>query len=187
MSSFEDRLFADLMREHSAVLAEPDSPPLRRGARPVWAVAGAVAVAGLTAAGIGLVTGGTPAYAVSRGADGTVTVSVRKISGVAGANAELRRMGVPVVAVPVRKGCTAQVREDRHLPSPVYATSPSTSEDQRNATFTLQLEHLPAGDTVVLGTQTLSDGAVVLALTVVIGPAPACLPKLNLHTEYHSK
>jgi hypothetical protein len=52
--------------------------------------------------------GSTPAYAaysVTRHANGTVTVSVSRPSGVAGANATLRAMRARVRVVPVRPGC----------------------------------------------------------------------------------
>jgi hypothetical protein len=118
MTNFEDQLLSDLMTEHGARLRELPppgrGPAAGRGRRPVW-LAGAAA--GLAAGVTALVTtlGGTaPAYAVSRGPDGSVQVSVSQPSGVAGANAALSRIHVRVRVVPVRPGC----RSIASLPHP---------------------------------------------------------------------
>src|SRR5690349_13132100 len=111
MTKFEDQLFGQLMAEHEHQLRAVERPaPARRRLRvrrPVWLATGAaVAVAAATAAAIAL--GSAPAYAaysVTRHADGTVTVSVSRQSGVAGANVTLHGMHARVVVVPVRPGC----------------------------------------------------------------------------------
>lgn len=56
---------------------------------------------GLTAFG----GGASPAYAVTRHADGTLTVAVWRTSGIADANRELRSLSERVVVVPEGAGC----------------------------------------------------------------------------------
>jgi hypothetical protein len=178
MSEFEDRLFADLMREHGADLAGIRRPAPRRGVpRPVWVTAGAV---GVLALGIGLAGTGTPAYAVTHGADGTITVSVWKISGVAGANAELRKLGVPAVAVPMRADCTASLSPDVHARM-VFTGSRTRGSDSTSDTVTFAPSGIPAGDTLILAAKEWPDGVVSLRTDITRGPAPACLPARPVH------
>jgi len=111
MTKFSDQLLTDLMSEHGATLA--DTGPLAargRQPRPVRRAALLAGGAGTLAAGltVGLTAfgGGTsPAYAVTRHADGTLTVAVSQPSGVPGANQKLHTLGERVVLVPVRAGC----------------------------------------------------------------------------------
>ena len=77
----------------------------RRGVGRALGIGGTVlGVTGVIALTGTVLSGGTPAYAVSKGADGVVSVSIRDITGVTGANEELRRLGVRAVAVPIRDG-----------------------------------------------------------------------------------
>jgi len=127
MTKFEDQLFGQLMAEHGHQLraVERPAPARRRVRRPVWLATGAaVAVAAATAAAMAL--GSAPAYAaysVTRHADGTVTISVSRPSGVAGANVTLHGMHARVVVVPVRPGCPAF----GSLPHPRPAPHPNVS------------------------------------------------------------
>jgi len=176
MSKFEDQLFADLMSEHGGELATTHRPPAtRRGtARHVLAAAGAVGVAGAVGLGITAIASGTPAYAVTRAADGTITVSLRDISGVTGANAELRKLGVPAVAVPMTQSCTAKIIPDGRS---VRSGAVSASNDAGGSGWvSFPANSIPAGDTLVLAAQ-VSDRQVSLALITVRGSAPACVPE----------
>src|SRR5262252_11120301 len=126
MTKFEDQLFGQLMTEHGHRLraVEQPAPARRRVRRPVWLATGAAgAVAAVTAAVMAL--GSAPAsaaYSVTRH-DGTVSVSVYRASGVAGANAALHRIHARVVVVPVRPGCPSITS----LPHPRPAPHPSLS------------------------------------------------------------
>ena len=107
MTKFADHLFEDLMAEHGAELASASAPAAahRRYARPAWATAGTVAAAGAAAVGFTVFGSTASAYAVTDNHDGTVTVSVTKAEGVAGANAKLHQMGADVVVLKATPGC----------------------------------------------------------------------------------
>jgi hypothetical protein len=176
MSKFEDQLFADLMSEHGGELATTRrTPGSRRGtARHVLGAAGAVGVAGAVGLGITAVASATPAYAVTRAADGTITVSLRDISGVTGANAELRKLGVSAVAVPMAKNCTAKIVPDgRSVRSGVVSAS---NDAGGSGSVSFPANSIATGDTLVLAAQ-VSDRKVSLALITVRGSAPACVPE----------
>ena len=177
MSSFEDQLFADLMREHGGELATAHRPAVARRAtgRRVLVAAGSVGLAGAVVLGVNTIGAGSPAYAVTRGSDGTIAVSLRDISGVKGANKELRKLGVPAVAVPMSRDCAAKVIPDDRARGQGSATA--SSEIGGSGSVTFDAGSIPAGDTMVLAARA-SDQQISLAATVVRGPAPACVPDL---------
>ncbi|MGH2870993.1 MAG: hypothetical protein ACRDL5_00830 [Solirubrobacteraceae bacterium] len=106
MSRFEDHLWREVVREHGDSLTQTSTP---RAKRPAWRRLRLVAGTslGLAAAGtalvLALVLGATttsPAFAVTRNHDGTVTVSIKRPSGDAGANAKLKRLGIRAQVLP---------------------------------------------------------------------------------------
>jgi len=131
MSSFEDRLWSELVREHGQALAgegaRPSSPPWRSSSRPMrwprprglprpprsWRGPLAAVSAVLTAAvvlGVLALTANTtaPAYAVVVNRDGSVTLTIHELIGVRAANARLAALGVPARAAIIEAGCTAK-------------------------------------------------------------------------------
>jgi hypothetical protein len=117
MSKFTDQLWRDLVREHGATLAlaGPAGPGRARWPRPRVVAGSAVALAGAGAAlAVALsAAASTPAFAVTRQHDGSVSVQINSRSGIAGANRELAAMGIRerVMAVsdnqPVPLNCLA--------------------------------------------------------------------------------
>jgi hypothetical protein len=121
MTKFADQLFVDLMRDYDAALGS--LPPERRlsgdaaaaasarkrrhrAVRPAWLTAGTAAATGAVAAGFVLFGGqAAPAYAVTKNADGTVSVAVHQLSALDAANSRLKVLGERVAVVPIRKGC----------------------------------------------------------------------------------
>ncbi len=111
MTKFEDQLFGQLMAEHGHRLrAVPRPVPARRRVRrPVWLATGAAGAVAVVTTAVVMALGSAPAlaaYSVTQH-NGTVTVSVDRASGVAGANAALHAMRARVRVVPVRPGCPA--------------------------------------------------------------------------------
>jgi hypothetical protein len=185
MTKFADQLFDDLMREHG--------PALAHTARPLTAKRHVTARRALLAAGGGgvaaaaivstLVAGGAaPAYAVTKNPDGTVTLAVYQKSGIAGANAKLRDMGdKQVVVVPVRAGCPGL----DSLPAPAGApagrvavrTSASANgpgSGQGDGSITVDAQGIPAGDILVVGSETSGDARLTGA-RLTSGAAPSCV------------
>ena len=191
MTKFEDQLFGQLMAEHGHRLrAVPRPVPARRRVRRrVWLATGAAgAAAAVTTAGV-LALGSAPAlaaYPVTQH-NGTVTVSVDRASGVAGANAALHAMRARVRVVPVRPGCPAIGA----LPHPRPASHPSVSvmtgvskSGHRSVTVKLGKGGIPAGDTLILafsgsggpGSTSLGAGGIITVRVprcVSLPPAPS--------------
>jgi len=186
MTKFSDQLFDDLMREHGPALADasPSAHSRRRVTtrRTLLAGGGTLAVAAAIA-GTLVARSPTPAYAVTKNPDGTITLAVYQTSGIAGANARLRQLGdQQVVVVPVEPGCPSP----GSLPPPAVpgrghriATETGIS---RNGSVTVNAQGIPAGDILVVGVETsghssLGGGALTSP------PAPSCisLPALPGH------
>jgi hypothetical protein len=177
MTNFADQLLDDLMREHRSTLAQTRPPAPRRhiATRRTLLAAGAGGVAVAATAGALVASSGTPAYAVTKNANGTVTVAVYQKAGIAGANARLRQLGEgQVVVVPVEPGC----------PSPGSLPAPATpakgryismqSEKGADGSVTVSAQGIPAGDIMVVGFETTAHGTMGGG-TITSPPAPSCI------------
>jgi hypothetical protein len=184
MTKFEDQLFGQLMAEHGHRLraAERPAPGRRRVRRPAWVAGSAVgAAAAVTAAVMAL--GSAPAsaaYAVTRHANGTVTVSVTSASGVAGADAALHRMRARVVVVRVRPGCRAIGSLPRPRPAPhprlTVGSRVNGRNGHRSVTVTIGKGGIPRGDTMILAfTGSPRSGTALGAGGIITGRVPRCV------------
>jgi hypothetical protein len=180
MTKFEDYLFADLMEEHRPALERLERPvvstrtrrvPVRRAA---WLTGFATAGAAAAGAGVLVLGGGTPAYAVTQHPDGTVTVSLTTSAGIKPANAKLRVLGDSVVLVPVGAGCpsTASLPKPRVMPGKIKIT---VWRPESDGTITVDAHGVPAGDTMIVAVSTPSNGPTQLAATLISGPVPSCV------------
>jgi hypothetical protein len=183
MTKFEDQLFAQLMAEHGQQLrtVQQRAPARRRFRRPIWLAAGAAGtVGGVTAAVMAL--GSAPAmaaYSVTRH-DGTVTVSVYRASGVAGANAALHRIHSRIVVVPVRPGCRPIGSLPRPHPVPhsgVWITAGVNGHGHRSVSVKVTGRSIPAGSTLLLAFSGGSGpGRTSLgAAGIITGRVPRCV------------
>ena len=181
MSRFEDRLWSELVEQHGALLAQAPpravSPPRPRRRAPLAAIAIAITVA-LLAIVLGLSTrGGAPAYAVTQNPDGTVTVTIRELVGVQGADNRLAALGVPVRVVPVRAGCRARPSEYTPVrPAPNSARFFTLRGPPGHAAITIDPRAIPAGDTVLVAARQIAKGVVGLGVGLYRGATPPCLP-----------
>jgi hypothetical protein len=137
------------------------------------------AVAAVTAAVMAL--GSAPAaaaYSVTRH-DGTVTVSVNRPSGVAGANGALHRIHAWVRVVPVRPGCPPIGSLPRPRPAPYPAMSAGTGlgkDGHRSVTVKVGKGGIPKGDTLVLAfSGNPRRGGSVGGGGIITGRVPRCV------------
>jgi hypothetical protein len=174
MGRFDDQLWADLVDEHGPALAvaQRATPPRGRGRPRVLAAVGAFGLVGVvTAVALTLtVTGASPAFAVTRNADGTVTVTIRQIEGVSGANAELARLGVRARAVTPDPGCTSDPVRARVSAFAGGALRPGGGQDA----VTISPGLIPVHETLVLVAEQISGGRTAMAAFMVVGSAPNC-------------
>lgn len=207
MTRFTDQLFDDLMREHGPTLASakvPAAPKRHLARRPVLLTAGAGGLAVAATVGALVAGGGTPAYAVTANANGSVTLAVYDQSGIAGANAALHKLGKPVVVVPVKSGCPSITslplvpRDAGYVPLQENVTtsgsgSVTVSVPGGGPSFTASGQGIPKGDVALVLVQPTSRGTlmwgeavgqetakgvkalVVKAETLTKAPAPSCV------------
>ena len=112
MTRFDDNLWREVERRYGAELSKADGP-LSSGPRGrVPMIAGAsLGVAGASAAAVIVLSAASspPAFAVTTHRDGTVSVVIRRIDGISGANHRLAQLGIRVRAVQVDAQCQAVV------------------------------------------------------------------------------
>jgi hypothetical protein len=180
MTKFEDQLFGQLMAEHGHRLhSAPQPAPGRRHLwRPVWLATGAAGgVAAVTALVMTLGTApAMAAYSVTQH-QGAVSVSVANSSGVAGANAALRRMHARVVVVLVRPGCPPIGSLPRPHPAPhpgVWVGARMNAQGHRSVSVRIK-GSIPAGDTMILAFSRSPGGGAVGAGGIITGPVPGCV------------
>ncbi len=180
MGKFEDRLWTELVHEHGRDLAQIRKPPRRpaRRPRPRLLLGTTVGLAGVGTA-LALVlsaASSSPAFAVTRNPDGTVTVWVTRVGGLAGANARLAELGVHARAVQVTAGCTPGRANwiARNAKVQRVVTPGRTQKLIVKARF--DPKRIPAGHTLVLAAARAGLAARVAPVHLVSGPAPGCFP-----------
>jgi hypothetical protein len=178
VSNFEERLLVEL-REMTA--ARPAGRVQRRvfWHRPRLVLAGGLAAV-LAAAGIAgvlvLSTGTQAAYAVTRNADGSVTVEIDSLTDAAGLQAQLQAAGVNAVVEYLPEGKVCQ--QPWYTPAGADAApgmhQGSVGRTSDGATrFTISGDQ-PAGTTLVITTQTGPGGEQALGMGYAQGTVPPC-------------
>ena len=112
MTRFDDNLWREVERRYGSELTGADGPLSSgpRGRLPV--IAGAsLGVAGASAAAVLVLSAASssPAFAVTTHRDGTVSLVIRRLDGISGANRRLAQLGIHVRAVQVDAQCQAVV------------------------------------------------------------------------------
>jgi hypothetical protein len=181
MSNFEERLLQEL---RSVVAASPahrgQRRTLWRGRRLVLAGGLTAVLAAATAAGVLFLSAGTQAaYAVTKNADGTVTVEIDSLTDAAGLQAKLQALGVNAVVqyLPAGKEC----KRPWFTPEPPLGAGAAggmqksvVGRTSDGATrFTISGTH-PAGTTLVVTTQTGPNGERALGIGWAKGDVPPC-------------
>jgi hypothetical protein len=181
MSSFEDRLWSDLVREHghriraepsqTAALATSATRPgptrVRRKRRPAILTGTVLGTAGAAAAVVVALTTTTtaPAFAVTDNTDGSITVTLREISALSGLNAEFARRGLNARALPMSASC----------PTKGFGNALPAGTNFNTFTITLDPRDVPDGYTAVVAATQTASGKVELVQGAVPPPVPACL------------
>lgn len=97
-----------------------------------------------------------------QGSDGSVALTIHDFSGVKGANARLRELGVRrLVVVPMTHGCPFHIEVS-------YARG-------RQSTVSVQPAQVSSGTVLLVTVEQLSGGNVKLATAQITGVAPPCV------------
>ncbi|MGW0804209.1 hypothetical protein [Nonomuraea sp. NPDC002799] len=183
MSTFEQRLLAALKEEIATRTAEDDMTtvtPVRRGSGRRLAGLSA-AVAGVAAATIAVValTGitGSPAFAVTKAADGVVSVHISTFRDPEGLEAELAGAGVKAVVDYLPEGQICKGPRGAHGSGAGQFRS-SVGKDGDGISFTIEKGQVPVGETLVLAISKSKDGddqaPFATSLEIVKGEVSGC-------------
>lgn len=152
----------------------------RRRAR--WGLAGG---AGLLIAGLAIAVlvilsanaGASPAYALTRHGDGTITVTLNNLSrGVPKLNARFRQLGIDETAIPVKAGCRAFAGPSFLRSRRLHLSGLGVNGPFRSVTFSSGHGYPPPhGFRFVIAAERLSSGTVVEFIGAIKPPLPACL------------
>ncbi|GAA0906970.1 hypothetical protein [Virgisporangium aurantiacum] len=177
MGMFEERLLGELVQRHGVAMSEfVRRAPRPTRVRPLLVTAGALTVAGSIAIAVTVFDGNTPAYAVSKNADGTVTLSISDIRAVDAANAELRRIGAPVVAVPMTADCKDTFEIDERFAGESSGTVSSVGGGE--GSVTVQTKGVRPGSMILVAAKKDGDVLTLSEGIAVQGKVPSCLPDL---------
>lgn len=183
MTRFEDNLWREVEGKYGAELSEADGPLRSRSRLRVPVIAGtSLGVVGGSAAAVIVLTAAnsSPAFAVTPHRDGTVSVVIRRIEGIPGANRRLAQLGIHARAVRVADGC--QMPAARALARVTVMTL--ARDGQQNWVTAspgairarIRPAQIPSGRTLVI--PAIHTGALVRLVRgrAVRGVVPACLP-----------
>ncbi len=198
MSRFEDRLWAELVEQHGALLADAPARfpareqapaptrrrlrlPARRRLLPAGAAVALALAAAIAAIVIGFSSGGgsSAAYAVAVNRNGTVEITLRELAGVQGADERLRELGEPIRIIPAERSCPVKPGEYHLVALSERATRAiSTIGSERGVTTLLvRPANIPEGVTAVFATRVLDEGppeALAISQSAFRGATPPC-------------
>ncbi|MEV5892713.1 hypothetical protein [Nonomuraea fuscirosea] len=185
MSNFEDRLLGALKEEITTRTAEDRMTttvtPVRRSRGRLVGLSAAVAGVAAAALAVVVLTGltGGPAYAVTKDADGGVSVRINAFTDPEGLESELAGAGIKAVVdyLPEGRICK-QPRGRNGAASGRLATGIGVGEGGSGITFTIEQGQVPEGATLVLAVSKSGAGdnlpPFATALEVVDGEVAPC-------------
>jgi hypothetical protein len=179
MNRFTDRLWDELVREYGAALAEIRRKPPRRAPRPrILAGTGAILAAGGTTVALVLGAAGTsPAFAVTKNHDGSITLTISRMAGIRAANARLRALGYRARLVQVAPGCPPATAPSRGE-SWTVAASPAMARAAARVSIHTRFDprQIPVKRLLVIAAWVQSRKISIAPAHLVRGAAPVCLP-----------
>ncbi|MFC4008279.1 hypothetical protein ACFOY2_13690 [Nonomuraea purpurea] len=157
MSNFEERLLAALKDEITTRTAGNEMTTTTSARRRYAGLSAAVAGAAAATTAVVLLTSGSPAFAVTTSADGTVSVRISEFRDPEGLEAELGRAGVKAVVDYLPEGQTCKgPRGERGSATGQFQSS--MGKDGGGIWFKIEKGQVPAGETLVLAVSKSSGG-----------------------------
>jgi hypothetical protein len=179
LTAFEDGLWRRLVEDHGAErVVVAHAAPRRRTERPLLIGGGVTALAGV-GAGLALALGAfasaPPAYALTRNAAGSITITINDLETAAPQlNARFAAMGIEETVVPVQANCPVKAGSPDLQGAPLLVDP----QEQRSDTLTFYPgdRWLAPGFTGIIAAEQLPDGKVAMAIEAIRPPVPSCFP-----------
>ncbi|MDJ1135716.1 hypothetical protein [Streptomyces iconiensis] len=105
-TGFKKQLAAELSAMATTLSPAPAAPVPARRRRTPFALAAVAAAAAAVVVPAMSGSGGSPAYAVDKQDDGSLILDLNRAEGLPGLQEQLKKLGVPAVALKADKGCT---------------------------------------------------------------------------------
>jgi hypothetical protein len=183
-SRYEDALWDQIVDNHHDELADlrmPPPPPRRRPKTLVGATVLTAAGAGAAVIVISASSTTAPAYAVTRNPNGSVSVTLRRLSAIADVNARLHALGVRAVVTRTGSECssvpTKIVRVSPVRVSP--STAPGDSSSTKKVTIPGSSFARPGVVHVVIAVRR-AGGRIALVQGQSNVPVPACVREIRI-------
>jgi hypothetical protein len=183
-SRYEDVLWDEIVESHYDELADLRLPPPAPRRRPKALVGATV----LTAAGAGVAvivisasSTTAPAYAVTRNPNGSVSVTLRRLSAIADVNARLKALGVRAVVTRTGSECSSVPTEIVRV-SPVNvspSTAPGDMSPTQQVTVPGSTSARPDALHVLIALRS-AGGRVALVQGQSNAPVPSCVREIRI-------
>jgi hypothetical protein len=184
MTKFEDNLWREVEEKYGSELSQAPGPvhspsrlrgPMLAGTSLGVVGAGTAAVLVLSAAG------SSPAFAVTTQPNGYVSVVIRRIEGIPGANRRLAQLGIHARAVRVADGCQVLPALGTLRAVPITTLVRNGRRNWiGNRVSTLRAEirpaQIPSGQTLVIPAVRAGRVVRLVGGRAIPGAVPACLP-----------
>jgi hypothetical protein len=173
LEALGEQLTVAARRRHGNVAPSPRRPRRSLLVLPVGMLAAAVAAILLIGA---TGPGTTPAYALTRHVDGSITITLTDLTtGIPALNARLKALGIDTTVIPIRAGCDSPDGSGHVVmhPDPYYEYSGSVSD-----TITARAGRPTHGYDFhyVLAAMRLPNGKILAFIGGLLAPVPTCLP-----------
>ncbi len=183
-SRYEDALWDEIVDEHYDELADlrlPPPAPRRRPKALVGATVLSAAGAGVAVIVISASSTTAPAYAVTRNPNGSVSVTLRRLSAIADVNARLKALGVRAVVTRTGSECssvpTKIVRVSPVRVSP--STAPGGLSSSQQVTVPGSSSARPGAVHVLIALRS-AGGRITLVQGQSNAPVPTCVRELRI-------
>ena len=166
------------MHKQGADLAEIDGHQVRQARARPRVLAGTtvgLALAGVASVLVLSAASSPSAFAVSRNADGTVTVKLQRIAAIHGANAKLAALGIRARLVEVVPGCQVKTLSPAAAQAMTLARSMAGKPAPQAAITRLDPRKIPPGKWQVIPTYPVAGTVHVDTGHLIQGRAPVCI------------
>jgi hypothetical protein len=183
-SRYEDALWDEIVENHYDELSDLRTPPPGPRRRPTALLGATVLIAagaGVAVIAISASTTTAPAYAVTRNPNGSVSVTLRRLSAIADVNARLKTLGVRAVVTRTGSECSSVPTKIVRI-SPVRvspSTAPNDSSSTKQVTIPGSRSARPGALHVLIAFPG-AGGRIALVQGQSNAPVPACVREIRI-------
>lgn len=181
-SRYEDALWDQIVDNHHDELTDLRMPPPAPRRRPKALVGATVLTAAGAGAAVIVISASSttaPAYAVTRNPNGSVSVTLRRLSAIADVNARLKTLGIRAVVTRTGSECSA-------VPTKIVRLSPARVSPSTAPNWSTQQATIPGASRArpsvlrVLVAFRSTGGRIALVQGQSTSPVPSCVREIRI-------